>query len=89
MANWQLTSVLDLSTVPELWLELQRRIHANPRLTVNLSGVQGTSSAALALLLQGLEEAQKSGCELHFEQIPPSLLALAKVSNVDDLLIQH
>jgi phospholipid transport system transporter-binding protein len=88
MESWRLTGVLDLSSIPELWTEMEKRIRGNSQLTVDLSGVESTSSAALALLLQGLEEAQKSGCDLGFKHIPTSLLALAKVSNVENLLLQ-
>lgn len=89
MASWRLTGVLDLSSVPELWAEMLKRIQRESQLTVDLAGVNSTSSAALALLLQAMEEAHKSGCELRFAHIPASLLALAKVSNVENLLLQQ
>ncbi len=86
MSRWQLSGVLNLSTVPDLWREMATQIRSNKQLVVSLAGVESTSSAALALLLQGLEEAQKSGCELHYEHIPQDLQALAKVSNVLEIL---
>ncbi|WP_456380240.1 STAS domain-containing protein [Thiolapillus sp.] len=86
MSRWQLSGALNLSTVPDLWREMAAQIHANRQLVVSLEGVESSSSAALALLLQGLEEAQQSGCELRYEHIPQDLLALAKVSNVLEIL---
>ena len=86
MSRWQLSGALNLSTVPDLWREMAAQIHANKQLVVSLAGVESASSAALALLLQGLDEARKAGCELHYEQIPKDLQALARVSNVLELL---
>jgi len=45
------------------------------------------NSAALALLLEGLELARKSGCTLEYSNIPRELLELARVSNVEALLV--
>lgn len=86
MPRWQLTGVLDLSTVPDLWQEMAAQIRNNDQLIVSLEGVKSASSAALALLLQGLDEAQTAGCELRYEHIPQDLQALARVSNVQEIL---
>jgi len=86
MSRWELKGVLNLSTVPDIWQDLAAKIHRSKQLTVSLSGVKSASSAALALLLQGLDEARDAGCELHYEQIPADLRALAQVSNVQEIL---
>jgi len=87
-ATWTLRGVLDLSTVPVLWPEMAAQIRRNRQLVVSLAGVESASSAALALLLQGLDEAQQVGCKLHYEHIPEDLLALASVSNVHEFLLK-
>ncbi|WP_456374338.1 STAS domain-containing protein [Thiolapillus sp.] len=84
---WKLDGALDLTSIPRLWPEMARRIRASSELTISLGGVRKTSSAALALLLQGLEEARKVGCSLRYVDIPDDLLALARVSNVEKLLL--
>ncbi|WP_456408105.1 STAS domain-containing protein [Thiolapillus sp.] len=86
MSRWQLTGVLDLSTVPDLWQEMSTQIRNNKQLSISLQGVKSASSAALALLLQGLDEAQQVGCKLRYEDIPRDLQALARVSNVQEIL---
>ncbi|WP_419603916.1 STAS domain-containing protein [Thiolapillus sp.] len=86
MSRWELKGVLNLSTVPDIWQDLAAKIHRSKQLTVSLAGVKSASSAALALLLQGLDEARDAGCELHYEQIPADLRALTQVSNVQEIL---
>ncbi len=86
MTRWDLDGELNLSTVPDLWPEMARQIRHNKQLVVSLAGVRSASSAALALLLQGLDEAQKVGCKLRYEHIPQNLQALARVSNVQKIL---
>lgn len=85
--TWELKGVLDLESVPGLWTELARQIRSQPVLNVSLSRVERASSAALALLLQGLEESREVGCQLRYVDIPEDLLALARVSNVEKLLL--
>lgn len=86
MARWDLSGELNLSTVPDLWPEMARKIRHSKRLVVSLAGVKTASSAALALLLQGLDEAQEVGCKLRYEHMPQNLQALARVSNVQKIL---
>lgn len=83
---WNLSGRLDFSSVPEVWPRFEARISESKRLQVSLAGVQQANSAALALLLQGVEHARRSGCQLHYINLPDELLALARVSNVATLL---
>jgi phospholipid transport system transporter-binding protein len=85
--EWRLEGALDLASIPGLWTEMARRIRSSPELNISLKDVQRTSSAALALLLQGREEARKAGTVLRYTHIPDDLLALARVSNVEKLLL--
>ncbi len=88
LSEWSLPEVLDLASIPDIWPEMARRIRANRDLNISLAGVKRTSSAALALLLQGLEEAGSTGCALRYTHIPEDLLALARVSNVERFLME-
>jgi len=87
VSRWSLPEVLDLDSIPDIWPEMARRIGASRELSISLAGVKRTSSAALALLLQGLEEAKRAGCSLRYTHVPEDLLALARVSNVESLLL--
>lgn len=86
-ARSQLSGVLDFASVPEVWPPLARRIRQSRRLVVSLAGVEKANSAALALLLEGLELARNSGCQLEYREIPAELLELARVSNVETILL--
>ncbi len=87
VARSQLSGVLDFSTVPGVWPSLARRIRQSKRLTVSLAGVEKANSAALALLLEGLELARHSNCDLEYSDIPRELLELARVSNVETIIL--
>ncbi len=78
---------LDFDTVPRVWPELAGRIRTAAFLDVSLAGVEHADSAALALLLEGVELARRQGCELRYTDLPEALLALARMSNVETLLL--
>ena len=87
VARSQLSGVLDFATVPEVWPSLAQKIKGSRRLVVSLAGVEKANSAALALLLEGLELARSSDCELEYRDIPQELLELARVSNVERVIL--
>ena len=53
---------------------------------INFSGVTRSDSSGLALMVHWLRQAKQQGVEMKFENIPDKLLALAKVSNLDEIL---
>ncbi len=55
-------------------------------ITVDLTAVERTDSGGLALLVDWLAWAHAAGRELKFTALPAPLLALARVSDVEDLL---
>jgi phospholipid transport system transporter-binding protein len=55
-------------------------------LTFDLAGVSSVDSAGLALLIDWLATARARGGSLRYVAIPDSLLALAKMSDVESLL---
>lgn len=84
--HWLLSGSLNLASVPVLWEQLVNLISVEGSLTVSLEGVQQSSSAGLAVLLQALQVARSHDCDLKFEHIPDDLAALARMSNVLPLL---
>ncbi len=86
LALADLAKRLDFSTVPEVWPRLAERIDQSQALQVSLAGVEQANSAALALLLEGLDHARSRGCQLRYQDIPQSLLELARMSDVEPLL---
>jgi phospholipid transport system transporter-binding protein len=55
-------------------------------LEVDLSGVTETDSAGLALLLEWVNWAKYFVREIHYKSIPKQILAIAEISEVDDML---
>lgn len=84
--RWTLVGELDFSTVPTLWAALQPLLANRAEMVVSLAGVGRTNSAGLALLIEALDLARRSGCRLHFADLPGDLLDLARMSRCEDLL---
>jgi phospholipid transport system transporter-binding protein len=55
-------------------------------LVVDLAGVESGDSAGLALLIEWRAWAEAAGRSLVFENVPESLLAIADISEVSELL---
>ena len=54
--------------------------------SIDLKSVVGADSAGLALLIEWLSVAKAAGYALRYENVPPQLLQLAKLSDVEPLL---
>jgi len=57
-----------------------------PDVIINLGGVTRSDSSGLALMIHWLREAKEKQINLKFEAIPEKLFALAKVSNLDEII---
>jgi phospholipid transport system transporter-binding protein len=68
-----------------------RAIGATParRLEVDFAAVTAADSAGLAVCLVWLASAQRGGRELRFTNLPPHIRSLARISEVDSLLIER
>lgn len=53
---------------------------------IDLAAVEAVDSAAVALLLAWLRQAQARGLNLRFENLPPNLTSLAQMYGVNELL---
>jgi phospholipid transport system transporter-binding protein len=54
--------------------------------TIDLSQVTEADSAGLAVLVEWLATARKRGSTIHYHGIPAQILAVARISDLDDLL---
>lgn len=61
-------------------------LQAQQNVKVNFAGVKHSDSSGLALMVHWLREAKKANINLCFEAVPEKLAALAKVSNLDEIL---
>ena len=64
----------------------QKIFDGQPSIELDLSGVEKTDSAGLALLLEWISWASSSEVALRFLAIPEKVLAIAQTADVDDLL---
>ncbi|HVC01720.1 MAG TPA: STAS domain-containing protein [Steroidobacteraceae bacterium] len=78
--------VLNYDTVAVLLLAGSEGIAAGRTAVIDLAGVSASDSAGLALLIEWLSVARAAGHALRYEKVPPQLLQLARLSEVEDLL---
>lgn len=77
---------LGFESVGALLHEGLRQFGRNRQWVVDMAGVGRANSAGLALLLEWLDHGRQQGVSLRFRHLPPSLEAIAQVSNVLHLL---
>ena len=58
-------------------------------LDVEFSGVDASDSAGLAVLIEWLAWARRNGRELRYSNVPDAILAIARISEVDGLLLRR
>ena len=74
------------ATASNLLKQGKNLMDPNKELTIDLSGVTGSDSAGLAVMLEWMDSHRATGQQLHFLNVPESLLEIARVSNLIDLL---
>lgn len=83
---WKLSGDLDFNSVPAAWILLKPLLDNEKKVVLSLQEVAHTNSAALGLLLEGLEHATRTGCRLRFTALPEALRDLAEVSGLTPLI---
>jgi len=78
--------VLDFDSVVPLLAQSRSHLGENKHLEVDLRGVRRANSAGLALLLEWVDLAHRQGVSLRLRNPPESLMRLAAVTNVAELL---
>ncbi len=74
------------ATASDLLAQGEKLINRGQDLTIDLSGVTGSDSAGLAVMLEWMDQFMAAGQQLRFLNVPESLLEIARVSNLADLL---
>jgi phospholipid transport system transporter-binding protein len=81
------TGPMTFATVTELRRDGRRLLRAaGGDVVFDLAGVEPADSAGLALLVDWLSCAHARACQLHYEHVPPTLRALAALSDVLPLI---
>lgn len=84
-----LEGALSFETLPAVLAqsaEYAARADLPERLTIDFANISGVDSSAVALLLEWRRQAQARGKTLTFVNLPPNLLALAKLYGVSELI---
>jgi phospholipid transport system transporter-binding protein len=80
------SGVLNAATVVTLLRESHKSFVGVSRMEVDLGAVTESDSAGLALLLEWLRVGREAKQQVHYTNIPGQISALARISEVDDLL---
>ena len=60
---------------------------SNGACTIDLAGITSADSAGLAVLIEWLSVAAARGCHLAFEAVPDQLRAIARISDLEELIV--
>lgn len=85
----ELSGRIDMDSAAAQLAQLTRQLNGAAAQELDLSGVTGADSAALALLLELLRHSRQRGGALHVGPLPPTLASLAHLYGLDDLLDRH
>ncbi len=85
--RYVVTGPLQFDTVTEARTLSVALMAPNTSLVLDLQGVSRADSAGLALLVEWLREARRRQVDVHFENIPAQLLAIARVSRLESILV--
>jgi phospholipid transport system transporter-binding protein len=83
----RVTGSLNFTTVSALLPEGDAAIAGGQAAAIDLAGVTASDSAGLALLIEWLSVAKAAGAPLKYENLPTQLHQLARLSEVEELLV--
>lgn len=80
------SGTLGFGLVADLLVSSKRFFVSQGDLVFNLSGVEKADSAGLALLVEWMVMAERSGQAICFQEMPKQMLDIARVSGLDEIL---
>ncbi|MGI9199596.1 MAG: STAS domain-containing protein [Woeseiaceae bacterium] len=84
--RFDLSGDVSFKTAEAILRESEKCFAPHDAIEVDLSAIQNTDSAGLALLLEWVSQAARQGREIRFAQIPEKIQAIAVTAEIDDLL---
>lgn len=84
--RFALTGSMSFDTADRILEASEKPFESHTRIHVDLSGVDESDSAGLALLLEWITWANHTVREIHFAGMPERILAIAQTTEVDHLL---
>jgi len=83
---FELSGEMTFETAAQILKSSQRNFAQHAKTQVNLSQVNKADSAGLAVLLEWKAKARERNAAIQFIAVPESLLAIAKTTEVSDLI---
>ncbi|MBV1875674.1 MAG: STAS domain-containing protein [Cycloclasticus sp.] len=80
------SGTLGFGLVADLLLSSRHFFAGQGDLVFNLAGVEKADSAGLALLVEWMVMAERSGRAICFQEMPKQMLDIARVSGLDEIL---
>lgn len=84
--RFALQGAMSFATAQKILKQSERLFPPHSALEVDLSGVDRADSAGLALLIEWQSQAANREADIRFSNVPDSLLAIARTSEVQDLI---
>jgi phospholipid transport system transporter-binding protein len=84
--RFKVYGALDADTATDLLKRSEAAFKDARSLEIDLANVPEGDSAGLALLIEWLRLAKQRQQTIHFKNVPPQIAALARISEVDNLL---
>ena len=84
--RFRVSGVLDATTAREVLEQSESQFDQFKDLDIDLGGVGESDSAGLALLIEWLRLARQWNKAIHFANVPAQIEALARISEVEDLI---
>lgn len=76
---------IDLDTSPDLWTELQLALKQSKPVMVDLQGVEYIDSSGVAVLIQGLKHASRTGTSYRLRDPSPRVMAVLELAQLPKL----
>lgn len=77
---------LSFVTVARLFVDARQLLGEAEDIRIDLQGISRSDSAGLALLVEWMRSARRLGKPIQFLNIPQQMLAIARVSGLDEIL---
>jgi len=85
--RYLVTGELGFDTVPSIWQQSRSELGGSDTAQIDLGQVTNVDSAGLALVIEWIGWARERGKRLVLLNLPDKLLALARISDLDELLV--
>lgn len=77
---------LNFDSVVPLWQQAAQQFQEQPLLRIDLGQVSRSDSSGVALLVEWLRQAKERKQDLQFVNVPPQMLSIIQVADLDKLL---